>query len=173
MKVYAMLFKGKKHRALRIILSVVCVLILICILLDFSLPSFHSEIHRGIDYYSDNSYKRLGYGFNRYGRIASKYLPSYDEVLKDAEYIDFAYVDANHYVVRNVAVCVGARYPEEIYTQKRDELLKQGGESPEIRGTVCYRDTRGQGRWRRLWNYRARAGQGRTELEGQQHSGAQ
>jgi hypothetical protein len=126
MEVYAMLFKGKKHRALRIILSAVCILILICVLLDCFFPSFHSEIHRGIDYYSDGAYEKLGHGFNRYGRIASKYLPSYDEVSKDAEYIDFAYVDANHYVIRNVAVCVGARYPEEIYTQKRDELLKQG-----------------------------------------------
>lgn len=125
----------KKNKVLYIIVSIICTLLIVCIFLDCFFPSFHREVHRGIDYYSNGSYKKMGHGFNRYGEIASKYLPEYDKISNDATYIDFVYVDDNLFWIRSVAVCIGARYPEEIYELKRDELLKQG---KDIGQTVSY-----------------------------------
>ena len=119
-----MIVEKKKRRL--IIVGCIVMVLLFCILLEFFLPSFHYEECCGLDYYSDGEYKNLGYGFNRYGDIASEYLPKYEEIYDGSTYVDFSYIDSNNHMIRYVAVCVGVRYTEDIYLQKRDKLLNSG-----------------------------------------------
>ena len=116
----------KKFKVWCVIISVISTFLLACVLLECFLPSFFGEEYRGANHYSEGDYKTFGHGFNRYGKVASEYLPEYDEAAEDATYIDFAYFDSSLYLTRYVAVCVGVRYPEEIYSQKREELLASG-----------------------------------------------
>ena len=116
----------KKIKGRYVIISIFCTLLFVCILLECFLPSFFSEAYRGDEHYSTGGYKTFGYGFNRYGKLASQYLPEYTDISEDATYLDFAYFDSNLYFTRYVAVCIGVRYPEKIYSQKRDAMLASG-----------------------------------------------
>ena len=121
--------KIKSSRKKTVLLILLAVVLIAFILLRYFFPSYHHESHRGIDYYKDGSYTRLGFGFNRYGKIASKYLPEYGDISEDAEYLDFYYLDSSsslHRIYKNVFVAVGAKYDTEVYQSRRDEILKMG-----------------------------------------------
>ncbi len=108
------------------IFAVLLILLSVIMVNLYFFPSLlHSEEHRGIEYYEDNSYERFGIGTNRYGKLASKYLPNYSEISKEAIYVDFCYKDSSIFNYEYVFVAVGVRYEEETYILKRDEIISQ------------------------------------------------
>lgn len=105
---------------------IISTLLLVFMLLYYFFPSFHYEKHEGVEYYIDASYSKMGFGFNRYGKIASKYLPAYDDVAENATFLNFIYHDGGMLLYKTVEIQVGARYDEATYISKRDEILKMG-----------------------------------------------
>ena len=77
----------KKFKVWCVIISGICTFLIACVLLECFLPSFFGEEYRGANHYSEGDYKTFGHGFNRYGKIASEYLPEYDEAAEDATYV--------------------------------------------------------------------------------------
>ena len=118
--------KIKLSRTKKILLIMVSALLLTFILFHYFFPSFHSEFHEGVEYYRDGSYTKFGFGFNRYGKVASKYLPEYDDISKDASYMDFYYSDSYFGIARFVITAVGVRYDTERYEAIRSEILQTG-----------------------------------------------
>lgn len=108
------------------ILIVSSLLLITFILLRYFFPSFHSETHRGIEYYKTESYTDFGIGFNRYGKIASEYLPKYSDVSENSKYIDFYYNDSSFGIHKYVVIAMGSRYDSDVYKSKRDEILNSG-----------------------------------------------
>ena len=116
--------KQSKKRTIFLIIS--SLILIAFIMLHYFFPSFHYEIYKGIEYYSNESYTDFGMGFNRYGKIASKYLPEYEKIAEDATYLDFSYYDSNFGIYKYVFIGVGVRYDTEHYLAERDEILQMG-----------------------------------------------
>ena len=112
----------------KIFLVTLTLLSVIMVNIYFFPSLIHSEEHRGLEYYKDYSYKRFGVGTNRYGKIASNYLPDYSEISKDATYIDFYYNDSSKFAYEYVFVAVGVRYDEKTYLLKKDEIISQSSD---------------------------------------------
>ncbi|MBE6576912.1 MAG: hypothetical protein E7653_02080 [Ruminococcaceae bacterium] len=113
----------KKRTILLIILSL---LLITLFLMRYFFPSFHSEVHHGVEFYENESYMNFGIGFNRYGKIASDYIPKYKDICENANHLDFYYKDSSFGVHKYVIIAAGAIYDPDIYVAKRDEILKLG-----------------------------------------------
>ena len=107
---------------------VLLVIAFVFLLNRYFFPSFHSEEHRGIEYYNNNSYENFGFGLNRYGKIAMKYLPEYRYVSENSTYMDFYYKDSSIFCYEYVFIAVGVRYEKDTYVLKRDEIIKQSSD---------------------------------------------
>ena len=116
----------KKTVLIMFISVVVMIIIFALFYLLYFHPSYHSEEFRGTEYYSDGSYLDFGYRGNKYGEIASAYLPGYLEVSREAVYVDFYYKDSTFMAKKYVVVCIGARYEETTYQEKLDDILLLG-----------------------------------------------
>lgn len=124
--------KAKIRTAVLIIISLFLIIFsltsTIFIFIQYFFPNLlHSERYRGVVYYESNSYEQFGIGMNRYGKLASNYLPNYSEISKEATYIDFYYNDSSSFMLHFVSVCVGVRYEKDTYNSKIYEI-KQVGE---------------------------------------------
>lgn len=116
----------KKSKIKNVLLIILSFLLIAFILLRYFFPSFHSETYRGVEYYKTESYIDFGIGFNRYGKIASEYLPKYSDISKNAKYIDFYYNDSYFGIHKYVVITMGVRYDSDLYASKRDEILQIG-----------------------------------------------
>ena len=116
----------KKSRGKIIFLIIFSFLLVVLIMFRYFFPSFYHETYRGVEYYKTESYVDFGIGFNRYGKIASKYLPRYNDICENAQYLDFYYKDSSFGIHKYVIIAVGVRYESDIYSSKRDEILQIG-----------------------------------------------
>ena len=116
---------SKKSRMVVIVISAVIILLAI-LWASFGYWLKYLQPYRGdIKYYSDGSYSKFGFGFSRYGKISSDYLPKYDELAEDALDVQFMYCGGAGYT-KTVDVIVAAKYDQETYIQKQQELLQMG-----------------------------------------------
>lgn len=115
----------KIHKVIIILVSTFVILstLFFCFFGDYL--KYLQPYREGVEYYSDGSYSRFGFGLSKYGKIAAEYLPEYDEVAENAEDIQFVYSGGWGYS-KTVDVFVAVKYDEEIYIAQRDEILSQG-----------------------------------------------
>ena len=130
----------KRNIIIITIIVVITVIVFVFMLNRYFFPSLHSEQHRGVEYYQNNSYESFGFGLNSYGKIASNYLPDYSEISEGATYIDFYYKDSSNFLYEYVFVAVGARYEEDTYESKIAEIKQMGKDF----GTVSTTDIAGR-----------------------------
>ena len=122
------------------VVTIITIIVFVFLLNRYFFPSLHSEEYRGIEYYENNSYESFGFGLNRYGKIASNYLPDYSEVSEGATYVDFYYKDSSNFLYEYVSVAVGVRYEEDVYESKVSEIKQMGSDF----GSVSATDTEGR-----------------------------
>ncbi len=116
--------KVRRRNKLIIILAITIVLIFLWSIFDCWLE-YLQPYKSGVEYYSDDSYSKFGFGFSRYGKIASKYLPKYEDVCGNATEIDFVYSGGWGYT-STVDTLVALKYDKETYILKRDQILQDG-----------------------------------------------
>lgn len=115
----------KSHKVIIISVSAFVILLTIFLCLFGDYLRYLQPYREGVEYYSDDSYSRFGFGFHRYGKIASEYLPAYDEVAENAKDIQFVYSGGWGYS-KTVDVFVAVKYDEETYIIQRDKILSMG-----------------------------------------------
>jgi len=127
LKTESILKMKKRVKVLIIVLSVIVVLFAVFWGVFGDFIKHMQPYRRGVEYYSDGSYSKFGFGFTRYGKIASKYLPKYEDVSKNATDVEFVYCGDGIYS-KTVFTVVAAKYDAQTYISKRDEILKTGSD---------------------------------------------
>lgn len=121
--------KSRRRNKLIIISAIAFVFILLWSVFGCWLE-YLQPYRSGVEYYSDGSYSKFGFGLFRYGKIASEYLPKYEDVCENATEIDFVY-SGGWGQTGTVDAWVALKYDEETYISKRDEILNMGEDFAE------------------------------------------
>ena len=116
-----------RKKRFAIVFMTICVIISSLLSLYLFLPNLHVEQWQGESYYREEAYLSFGFGFNRYGKVASQYLPQYKTLSTQAKEIEFIYQDGGIYFHNVVCVCINVVYEEQNhYISARDNVLQSG-----------------------------------------------